>query len=368
MEGRGRGWQSAPQAFPIFVASADVCDACSNSQPGSPITYFPNPSTFAHTANSPSSSSLVSPHSLGTMRSSSRPGSTRNSSTEDEDHVGGDKTPTMKFMSLDSAGSSPRTSRGSTANSKAGGTGVSRTLSTPIAGYGATHHTSVAGLGLGNPESRKSTNDALASPRRISTSQTPSTSRQSPAGTLALPTHEAYYSISQPPSSNTQRFRDKPGEGRRHGHSHSAHFALPSSTLLAASSSMGAHNRQLSVASMANTPLLPPKSPAGSVMRRLKKSASHIGLHLGGQMEYDTDRAMAHEDGEDDEEGMRTNGTRVWYRCVRLQRYPLHKLTQRSSYVTIDWIHDAVSSSVNCETSTHVVSDQGILTSTSTPK
>ena len=196
---------------------------------------------------------------------------------------------------------------------------TSRTMSTPITGYGATHHTALDGLGLGNAELRRTTDEALASPRRISTSHSHPSSRasHSPGGSTHHPTHEAYYSHSQPPTASAPRFR---GE-MRHTHSRSAQYAR--STLPAGSSSSPAgHQRQRSGASAINVPLVPLTSPPLSALRRLRKSASNLGFHLGGQTEYDADKDLSvrdRGDGEDgDEQGMKANGTRVWYRCAFL--------------------------------------------------
>lgn len=71
-----------------------------------------------------------------------------------------------------------------------------------------------------------------------------------------------------------------------------------------------------------------PASPSGSVFRKLKNVSSSIGLSLHRtQTRYDDDSDNEYDDGED--EGKLANGTRVWY----------------SSYVTIDWLHDAIKES-----------------------
>lgn len=218
---------------------------------------------------------------------------------------------------------------------------------------------SLNGLGLGNPVRR---DDALSSPRRISTSHPviPPTSHphvssssshphphaaslahahahthahthahahgqpraQSPASLLlpSIPTNEAYYS--QPPSATTPRFR-------RHQHSRSAQYG-------SFRPSMPAHVRRPSNSSQ--IPLIP-KSPASSVFRTLRKTASTVGISLGGQGEYDADEDADDVEQEDEDEGKRANGTRVWYRWV----YRLGFGADPSSFVTIDWIHDAVS-------------------------
>jgi chloride channel 3/4/5 len=75
------------------------------------------------------------------------------------------------------------------------------------------------------------------------------------------------------------------------------------------------------------------------VFRTLRKTASTVGISLGGQGEYDADEDADDVEQEDEDEGKRANGTRVWYRWV----YPLNFGADPSSFVTIDWIHDAVS-------------------------
>ena len=229
-------------------------------------------------------------------------------------------TPRVNVISLNSAGSSPRTRRSSAVwGANTGGLGsamTSRTMSTQITGYGATHHTTLDGLGLGNPERRHTADEALASPRRISTSHFHPHSRasHSPGGSLHHLTHEAYYSHSQPPTASAPRFR---GE-MRHAHSHSEQYTrtfLPA----ASSSTTSGHQRQRSGASAINLPLVPWTSPPLSTLRRLRKSASNLGFHLGGQTEYDADNDAGVQDRGDGEDGkeqeMKVNGTRVWYRC-----------------------------------------------------
>lgn len=69
-----------------------------------------------------------------------------------------------------------------------------------------------------------------------------------------------------------------------------------------------------------------PSTPTNGIFRRLRHTASMVGI--GGTADsYD---AADNEEEEEIEEAERANGERVWY----------------SSYVTIDWIHDAVSSSI----------------------
>lgn len=64
------------------------------------------------------------------------------------------------------------------------------------------------------------------------------------------------------------------------------------------------------------------------MLNRFKKTASSIGFGRDRAGEYDADSDYdSYDDGEDD--GRRANGTRVWY----------------ASYVTIDWLHDAIKES-----------------------
>ncbi|ADV22608.1 voltage-gated chloride channel, putative [Cryptococcus gattii WM276] len=233
--------------------------------------------------------------------------------------------------------------------------GSSRVLSTPGAGYSATHPN--VGLGLGPTPSRAGTgststtiNDAaLSSPRRISTSRglhVPPQTAAPPAGNLGLPTHEAYYSVSQPVSATTPRFRDKGvyvsgGSGGLQHHSSSigdypsgsygATYQNQPSRDLAPTSAIGA------------TVHSPFPSPKGSVLKKLQKKASNVGLGLGRPDNYD-DEALGRYGDEDemleDNLGERANGTRVWY----------------SSFATIDWIHDAIKESSRVRRVRHAAS------------
>ncbi|WWD19024.1 hypothetical protein CI109_103482 [Kwoniella shandongensis] len=327
------------------------------SQPPSPITYFPNPSSFI---GSTSTSPTVTMTSLSGL-----------SSTDEEED--GNRTPRMNLVNLDSAASSPRMARGSLGlgldhrrrpsgqqhqqgqGSSSMNMGTSRNFTTPIGGYGATRDSN-PGLGLGPTPLRSKREDAaLASPRRISTSRglpppAPATAtiprRSTPPQTLLNPpTHEAYYSVSQPNTAVAPRFQDK-DRSQHHHHPHSTgaqHQYTLSSQNYPSSSTHGqsltnSHTRHLSVSSAINSPLFSStagpaaKSPTGSVIRRLKKTASAVGLGLGRPDNYD-DVALARRGDEDemleDTEGERANGSRVWY----------------SSYGTIDWIHDAIKES-----------------------
>ena len=326
------------------------------SQPTSPITYFPNPSSFTH--SNPNSLPTRSPSISNIPLATSRPPSILASSTEDEDEfASGERTPRnhTALRPLESGEDSPKTRRSSTMGStsdvrrvstavpvsKSSGA-VSRTLPTPIQGYGATHTSpALSGIGLGHPDGppRQVTgpsDNALSSPRRISTSQAPPTSHshRSPASLLNLPSHEAYYTHSQPPSSSTPRFRDDTmisqeqgaSNGRRHhGHIHSLSAQIPNQSLTASGSlGLSDHRRAISVSTAFNSPVstaVPPRSPGGSVFHRMRKTASAVGLAVGRPESYDGDVAGDEDDDDEDEdeeedEGMKANGTRVWYRWV----------------------------------------------------
>ncbi|WVF72754.1 hypothetical protein IAT40_007572 [Kwoniella sp. CBS 6097] len=345
--------------------SVDTVDSSFlQSGPPSPITYFPNPSSFQQASASSSTSASGSGSVFGSRAPSPvvpMSNSNNNAMTSEPEGTGGGEyqthTPRLSLVGIDSAGSSPRTMRGSTLDqlhrrreSGAQSLSSSRAFSTPVGGYGSTH-SSNPGLGLGptpglGMTSTHSQDATLASPRRISTSV--STSRPlgtlphrstPPQGLLNLPTHEAYYSASQPGTATTSRFRDK---DYTNNHPHSAvpgSFPNFSNSLSAQGGSSGgnnSHRRHLSVNSAMNSPLLSPmgKSPrgagTGTVMRRLKKTASNIGLGIGRPDSYDDQSVRGRGDEMlEDDEGERANGTRVWY----------------SSYVTIDWIHDAIKES-----------------------
>lgn len=286
-------------------------------QSTSPITYFPNPSCF-----SPSSSSTLPsvPHFASPLSASpsllgmpSRPASIQHVSSPDPDEGGeGDKTPTRKTVGLHSAGSSPRTRRSSTIGPRSL-SGPSRTISNPSEGYGTRRGIPLplAGLGLGNPELRRTTDHALSSPRRIST--TPRTASPPFLGPHNHAKHEAYYAQSEATTASTARFKGD----TRHTQSLAAHFTDPA--LVGASTSMiGGHHRQPSTMSLVKSPRHPPEGSANSVMRKLRSSASIVGMHLGGSVEYDPDvgRAALEVETEEEDVGMRTNGLRVWPKWV----------------------------------------------------
>lgn len=369
--GAGSVAQSRRQSVDTFMPE---------SQPPSPITYFPNPSTFASGPNnnansisSPANSTSTSPTvSISHMAStdSDDPSAAQAVSTSSIA-----RTPrlnpvaTANVIGLDIGAPSPRvqasrghgghaqTSSGTTSSTSGSVSsiidhqsrrrGSGRVFSTPGAGYSATHPN--IGLGLGPTPSRSGTgststtiNDAaLSSPRRISTSRglhVPPQTAAPPVGNLGLPTHEAYYSVSQPASAATPRFRDK-GIYASGGSGGLQHYS--SSIAGYPSGSYGAihqnqPSRDLAPTSAMGTSMHSPfPSPEGSVLKRLKKKASNVGLGLGRPDNYD-DEAVGRRGDEDelleDNEGERANGTRVWY----------------SSFATIDWIHDAVSISCLC--------------------
>ena len=64
------------------------------------------------------------------------------------------------------------------------------------------------------------------------------------------------------------------------------------------------------------------------------------------------------------DEGMKANGTRVWYRCVPCPS--LWALLKPSSFVTIDWMHDAVCAEYRCLQSEAEQLDQGVGASSKT--
>ena len=243
-----------------------------------------------------------SPYHLGTDMPSSR----RTSVAE------GSRTPIK--------GSSPSMRRGVTlppldGASSSSGTGTQRTMTS---GYGSTSTSStLAGLGIATGGQRL--DGALASPRRISTSQAhPSAFLRSHSPAPLVPTHEAYYSQTQPPTATTPRFRDRDVIAQSQGNS-------PRHDAFHLQSSLTRHRRNFSNTSGLLAPNTGPSSPVGSVFRKLRHRASNIGLSLGKPDTYDED-VVKDSDAEDEEPAQTANGTRVWY----------------SSYVTIDWIHDAV--------------------------
>lgn len=259
----------------------------------------------------------------------------RRTSAADQTLFGYDRTPTKNSMaSMESTGSSPGVRRGMTLPpSERGSTSSGSTLQRQqrgmtTAGYGSTSHaTSLTALGLGNAgsSSKIRPDGALSSPRRISTSH-PSAAfaRRSQSPAPLAPSHEAYYSQTQPPTATTPRFRAQDMFTHSQGGSpHHEHFLQPALGLN--------HRRQQSNGSGLLAPTPAPSSPVGSVFKTLRRQASNIGLSLGKPGAYDDDDdARKDSDTEDDEPARTANGQRVWY----------------SSYVTIDWLHDAVSISL----------------------
>lgn len=240
-------------------------------------------------------------------------------------------TPTRNMVSLDSTGTSPGAMRrGSTLPSSSdrpssSSTATQRTMTAGGSGYGSTSttpHGSLTALGFGGPSGSKQP-DALASPRRISTSHSAvGFARRSQSPAPLAPSHEAYYSQTQPPTATTPRFRnnrDILAQAQSQGGSPytiGEHFLQPAVTL---------HRRQQSNGSGLLAAPSGPSSPVGSVFKSLRRQASNIGISIGKPVAYDDD-ARKDSDTEDEEPAQTANGTRVWY----------------SSYVTIDWLHDAV--------------------------
>ncbi|WVQ81895.1 hypothetical protein IAT38_004022 [Cryptococcus sp. DSM 104549] len=370
-----------------------------DSQPPSPITYFPNPSTFI---GPPTTGSAPNPPNTASTSSASTSPSITTSImpyTDSSDAESIARTPRLNAVAggnssnvigLDTGAPSPRlrasihsqstgtgpgTGTGSSTSGSAhstlehrrrasgnvsvpGGAGAGRALQTPVAGYGATHAHPVLGIGLGPTPGRGSgttADGALASPRRISTSRAlplppatalPRRSTPPPQSLLGLPggAGEQHYSVSQPASATTPRFRDKGVHPNSTGPSHRSVMGghnLPSGGSYGSTGAPGTangfrmgHTPRASTGSFGNAlgtgePLL---SPTGSVMRKLKKKASAVGLGLGRPENYDDEslaRRGEEEEMMEDNEGERANGTRVWY----------------SSFVTIDWIHDAIKES-----------------------
>ncbi|ODN78803.1 hypothetical protein L202_04354 [Cryptococcus amylolentus CBS 6039] len=369
-----------------------------DSQPPSPITYFPNPSTFVnptepvYSTPSATNSTSTSPTASIMPISTDSEEPTSTISNAPAGSMAPLRTPRLNpapnanpntMLGLDVGAPSPRvasrqqnasnTGTGSSSSSnameQARRKGSSRVFSTPVAGYAATHPN--IGLGLGPTPSRNGSGSTsstiglgqpgdgpLASPRRISTSRPfqhpPQSAHPSSSGGLGLPSHEAYYSASQPASATTPRFRDKytsrGGKGHQHtsslggGHPSSGgygalgHSRDPGSGLAPGVSGLAAHSGYANNGVL-NSPFL---SPKGSVMQKLRKRASAVGLGLGRPDNYDEAALVRREDEEmlEDTEGERANGTRVWY----------------SSYVTIDWIHDAIKESSRVRRLRHMAS------------
>lgn len=138
----------------------------------------------------------------------------------------------------------------------------------------------------------------------------------SPAGapTLQIPTvNESYYS--QPPSASTPRFRSTPLAPPPPVNYGSLGVNFTPDSL---------HKRQRSVTSMGHHPL-PPASPAKSVYRTLRKTASAVGLSLGRPALYDEADDVDEDEIEamEEDEAQQVNGTRVWYRCVFHETNPV---------------------------------------------
>jgi chloride channel 3/4/5 len=260
------------------------------------------------------------------------------------DRERGIKTPSRRTSVADQAtlgherahgktGTSPSMRRNLTlpsGESSSSSSGPQRTMTTR---YGSTStSSSLAGLGIAGGS--RVIDGALASPRRISTTSQapPSAFRRSQSPAPLAPTHEAYYSQTQPPTATTPRFRDRDVIAHSQGNT-------PRLDSLHLQPSLSRHRRNVSSTSGLFAPGSGPASPVGTAFKRLRHSASNIGLSFGKPDTYDDD-ARKDSDTEDDEPAQTANGTRVWY----------------SSYVTIDWLHDAVSSSsLDSSTAQHLL-------------
>ena len=306
------------------TSSLVPCSLLISSHPSSPMTYFPPPSSFNNpplTSRPPSTVNLSSSLQASTF--------SRDSSDDEQGPSLGGRTSRIGDRGMDAGPDSPRSRRRGTldgvSDRKVSDATIkhsrrpSKSLSTPVQGYGATHSTqpppAISGLGLGFPDQpvrRGRKDDVLSSPRRISTSQAPRTAHphRSPASLLGAPTHEAYYAQSQPASVTTPRFKDIP-ELQRHAKHGSSQY--PSSSYLVPSPNV--HARNHSINSALNSPVLAGSRTPGSVMKRVRKTASAVGLNVGQAENYDGENEQADEEAGDDE-SLKANGTRVWYRYV----------------------------------------------------
>ncbi|GMK55767.1 hypothetical protein CspeluHIS016_0208230 [Cutaneotrichosporon spelunceum] len=324
------------------------------SQPPSPMTYFPNPSTF--TSEPPSSQyvpasiqtspSLASVRELGSVSQSSLslssdygydadPASARTPRLNHTPGLGDlqsqqampiqntyqSTSGALRGDSVPVLGASPRLS----SSRRSASVASTRPTSTPT--YGATSYLgppmpgSLGVLGLG-PESALGSALGLGSTdqRRIM-SMAPGSSTGRRAESPKLP------SLTLPSSGYTQ---SRPQPSTAHG---TPRPRKEDNTVRSGSrerrsrSRTGAHRRGISVSSNLS-PVHQDRSPSptDSVFRKLKSVSSNLGLSLHRHSAYDDDSEYD-EDGED--EGKIANGTRVWY----------------SSYVTIDWLHDAIKES-----------------------
>jgi chloride channel 3/4/5 len=290
------------------------------------MTYFPNPATFPNgqtlSTSPPNIRSTMQGQGQG--QGPSRTGSIYNDTT-------GERTPTR--LAPTTPVSSPQTRRDTAHSSRRRESSVNpNQRSVTIAGYGATGNTSALGLGLGaNPD--RDRHDVLSSPRRISTSHASGSQHPHPhphppsaysrrahsPANLILPSHEAYYSQTQPSSAATARFRERERDRDRDRDRDFTHtrnsqsqdqspfltrFNVPDDPRMASGTSAETTSRALR------------KSPSGSVMKRLKSRASICGISLGKPDKYDKSDA---EDADDESEvgdvpSVNNNGMRVWYR------------------------------------------------------
>ncbi|KAL1411308.1 hypothetical protein Q8F55_002259 [Vanrija albida] len=375
------------------------------SQPPSPMTYFPNPSTFTSSPNPQYLPSIQTSPSLASARLGASSMSHSSLSTDDESYasvttrtprvVAGQELQSQQqqfYYPTPTPGQSWRAESvppiGMTVSPRVGGNRRSASVATarsgnpPPANRGSTNPPSSYGatglhlgpppgsaglpttggldaLGLGPAAAVKAA--AAVDPRRIASTSgigVPGPSRanrrrgvpDSPASAgFPLPNSLPHTTQSHPGTAHAtprHRGRDREIDGHvptsAHTYSGSGDNMTSDAPSYGRSSRAGrgagappstsrpAHKRHASVTSS----LAPvaqssaePRSPAGSVFRRrLHTVGSSIGF--GRPAQYDgNDSDYGEYDGEDD--GKRANGTRVWY----------------SSYITIDWLHDAIKES-----------------------
>lgn len=330
------------------------------------MTYFPNPSTFTSEPNPQYIPSIQTSPSLSSARLG---GSISQSSLSLSSEAEGDtvsRTPRVTGAGSGPAGPAPVTNElqlqqqqqqfyypqpaassyradtvplatsprmGSTSTRRSASVASNRRPQVVAPGYGSTgQHSVPLGTSVGNVVDALGLGGTVTSsgvdPRRIASTSIITNSNkprrtESPAvPALSIPTNMYASSRSQPPSAiTTPRFR-KTEEAML--------FPLSGGSRGGRASMRPGHRRQKS----ANSALPPvtqiqtPTSPSGSVFNKLRSKASGIGISLGRTpSRYDDDSDFDYDDGEDD--GKLANGTRVWY----------------SSYVTIDWLHDAIKES-----------------------
>lgn len=282
------------------------------------MTYFPNPATFPSTQSQPQSILTSSPPSTRSI--TLQPPPSRPVSVYEEN--GGDRTPTMNHGGAATPASSPRNRRDTLPGRRRESTNAQKSVT--VAGYGSTSNaSSLSALGLGFTSDKKR-EDVLSSPRRISTSHNLGSSSQPPPSAYTrrsqspanfiLPSHEAYYSQTQPSSANTPRFRERDislshtRNARSQDQSpHMERLNIPADPMM----------RSITSISPSIPPRSPWKSPAGTVMSKLRKRASVVGISLGKPDTYDADgEDEAEDEGSEigDPPSTNNNGMRVWYR------------------------------------------------------